>query len=66
MDAARMAELKPQDLRYWRLVAGWGAVDSRMQEFRWLLKSCGQLFQIFAHPSQSVPKNGKAWQQLNS
>ena len=38
-DAARLAELKPQEQRYWRLVAERkGAVDERMQEFRWLLE----------------------------
>ncbi|UUZ63733.1 DUF3418 domain-containing protein [Polaromonas sp. P1-6] len=38
-DAARMAELRPQEQRYWRLVAERkGATDARMQEFRWLLE----------------------------
>ena len=38
-DAARLAELRPQEQRYWRLVAERkGAVDDRMQEFRWLLE----------------------------
>ena len=38
-DAAKLAELKPQEQRYWRLVAERkGAVDERMQEFRWLLE----------------------------
>jgi ATP-dependent helicase HrpA len=38
-DATRMAELRPQEQRYWRLVAERkGAVDDRMQELRWLLE----------------------------
>jgi ATP-dependent helicase HrpA len=39
----------------------WGAVDSRMQEFRWLLEELSQLFRSGAsHTNQSVPKNGKS------
>jgi len=38
-DTARMAEVKPQEQRYWRLVAERkGAVDERMEDFRWLLE----------------------------
>jgi len=38
-DAARMSELRPQEQRFWRLVSERkGAVDERMQEFRWLLE----------------------------
>jgi ATP-dependent helicase HrpA len=38
-DAAKVSELKPQEQRYWRLVADRkGAVDDRMLEFRWLLE----------------------------
>lgn len=38
-DAARLAELRPQEQRYGRLVAERkGAVDERMTEFRWLLE----------------------------
>jgi ATP-dependent helicase HrpA len=38
-DAARLLEIKPQEQRYWRLVAERkGATDARMQEFRWLLE----------------------------
>jgi hypothetical protein len=38
-DAAKLAELRPQEQRYWRLVAERkGAVDERMQELRWLLE----------------------------
>lgn len=38
-DAQKMAELKPLEQRYWRLVAERkGQLDTRMQEFRWLLE----------------------------
>ncbi|MFY7860000.1 MAG: DUF3418 domain-containing protein, partial [Limnohabitans sp.] len=38
-DAQRLAELRPQEQRYWRLVAERkGAQDARMLEFRWLLE----------------------------
>ena len=34
-----MTELKPQEQRYWRLVAERkGVKDARMLEFRWLLE----------------------------
>ncbi|MES2187697.1 MAG: ATP-dependent RNA helicase HrpA, partial [Pseudomonadota bacterium] len=38
-DALRLAELRPQEQRYWRLVAERkGQTDARMQELRWLLE----------------------------
>ncbi|MFZ4481448.1 MAG: ATP-dependent RNA helicase HrpA, partial [Rhodoferax sp.] len=38
-DAARAAELRPLEQRYWRLLAERkGALDARLQEFRWLLE----------------------------
>ncbi|RYY67905.1 MAG: DUF3418 domain-containing protein, partial [Comamonadaceae bacterium] len=38
-DAAKLAELRPQEQRYWRLLAERkGATDERMLEFRWLLE----------------------------
>ncbi|MES2955134.1 MAG: ATP-dependent RNA helicase HrpA, partial [Pseudomonadota bacterium] len=38
-DAARLAELRPQEQRYWRLVAERkGAADARLQELRWLIE----------------------------
>ena len=37
--AQRLTELKPQEQRYWRLVAERkGTQDARMLEFRWLIK----------------------------
>ncbi|MCE2880262.1 MAG: DUF3418 domain-containing protein, partial [Comamonadaceae bacterium] len=38
-DAQRLSELRPQEQRYWRLVAERkGVQDARMLEFRWLLE----------------------------
>ena len=69
-DAARMAELRPQDQRYWRLVAERkGAVDARMQEFRWLLEELRVSFfaqELRTPQPVSVKRMEKAWQQLTS
>jgi ATP-dependent helicase HrpA len=69
-DAARMAELRPQEQRYWRLVAERkGAVDARMQEFRWLLEELRVSFfaqELRTPQPVSVKRLDKAWQQLNS
>jgi len=44
-DAHRLAELKPQEQRYWRLVAERkGAQDARMLEFRWLMEELRESF----------------------
>ena len=38
-DATRLTELRPQEQRFWRLVAERkGTIDARMQEYRWLLE----------------------------
>ena len=38
-DASRLAELRPLEQRYWRLVAERkGHIDARMQEYRWMLE----------------------------
>ncbi len=38
-DSARVAELRPQEQRFWRLLAERkGAMDERMEDFRWLLE----------------------------
>jgi ATP-dependent helicase HrpA len=69
-DAARMLELKPQEQRYWRLVAERkGATDARMQEFRWLLEELR--VSIFAQELRtpqpvSIKRLEKVWQQLIS
>ena len=69
-DAARMAELRPQEQRYWRLVAERkGAVDARMQEFRWLLEELRVSFfaqELRTPQPVSVKRLDKAWAQINS
>ncbi len=69
-DAARMAELRPQEQRYWRLVAERkGAVDARMQEFRWLLEELRVSFfaqELRTPQPVSIKRLEKVWQQLNS
>ena len=69
-DSTRMAELKPQEQRYWRLVAERkGATDARMQEFRWLLEELRVSFfaqELRTPQPVSIKRLEKAWQQLNS
>jgi ATP-dependent helicase HrpA len=69
-DAARLAELKPQEQRYWRLVAERkGAVDPRMQEFRWLLEELRVSFfaqELRTPQPVSVKRLDKLWGQLHS
>ncbi len=63
-DAQRLTELKPQEQRYWRLVAERkGAQDARMLEFRWLLEELRVSF--FAH--SCAPRSQSAssgWRRL--
>ena len=67
-DAARMAELRPLEQRYWRLVAERkGAVDERMAEFRWLLEELRVSFfaqELRTPQPVSVKRLDKAWAQL--
>ncbi|MBC7649769.1 MAG: DUF3418 domain-containing protein, partial [Vitreoscilla sp.] len=69
-DAARLLELKPQEQRYWRLVADRkGASDARMQEFRWLLEELRVSFfaqELRTPQPVSIKRLEKVWQQLNS
>jgi ATP-dependent helicase HrpA len=69
-DAARLAELRPQEQRYWRLVAERkGAVDARMQEFRWLLEELRVSFfaqELRTPQPVSIKRLEKVWAQLNS
>ncbi|WP_309684105.1 ATP-dependent RNA helicase HrpA [Polaromonas sp.] len=69
-DAARMAELRPLEQRYWRLVAERkGASDARMQEFRWLLEELRVSFfaqELRTPQPVSVKRLDKAWAQINS
>ena len=67
-DAARLAELRPLELRYWRLAAERkGVVDERMQEFRWLLEELRVSFfaqELRTPQPVSVKRLDKAWVQL--
>jgi ATP-dependent helicase HrpA len=69
-DTARLAEVRPQEQRYWRLVAERkGQVDDRMQEFRWLIEELRvSLFAQELRTPQpvSVKRMDKVWAQLNS
>jgi ATP-dependent helicase HrpA len=69
-DAARLAELRPQEQRYWRLVADRkGAVDARMQEYRWLIEELRVSFfaqELRTPQPVSVKRLEKLWAQLNS
>jgi ATP-dependent helicase HrpA len=69
-DEARLAELKLQEQRYWRLVAERkGAVDPRMQEFRWLLEELRVSFfaqELRTPQPVSLKRLEKVWSQLNS
>ncbi len=69
-DAAKMAELRPQEQRYWRLVAERkGVLDARMQEFRWLLEELRVSFfaqELRTPQPVSIKRLEKAWLQLNS
>jgi len=68
-DAAKLLEFKPQEQRYWRLVAERkGAVDDRMLEFRWLLEELRVSFfaqELRTPQPVSVKRLDKAWTQLN-
>jgi ATP-dependent helicase HrpA len=67
-DVARLAELRPLELRYWRLVAERkGVVDDRLQEFRWLLEELRVSFfaqELRTPQPVSVKRLEKAWAQL--
>jgi ATP-dependent helicase HrpA len=68
-DASRLSELRPQEQRYWRLVAERkGAVDDRMSEFRWLLEELRVSFfaqELRTPQPVSVKRLDKVWAQLN-
>jgi len=69
-DAQRLAELRPQEQRYWRLLAERkGAVDERMSEFRWLLEELRVSFfaqELRTPQPVSVKRLDKLWVQLDS
>lgn len=67
-DAARLAELRPHEQRFWRLVAERkGQLDVRLQELRWMLEELRVSF--FAQELRtpypvSIKRLEKAWAQL--
>jgi ATP-dependent helicase HrpA len=69
-DAARLAELKPQEQRFWRLVSDRkGAIDERMQDFRWMLEELRVSFfaqELRTPQPVSIRRLDKLWGQLNS
>jgi ATP-dependent helicase HrpA len=68
-DAAKLAELRPQDQRFWRLVVERkGVQDARMQEVRWLLEELRVSFfaqELRTPQPVSLKRLDKAWAQLN-
>ena len=69
-DAARLAELRPQEQRFWRLVAERkGVMDDRLLEFRWLLEELRVSFfaqELRTPQPVSTKRLDKAWTQLNT
>ncbi|MFM7697342.1 MAG: DUF3418 domain-containing protein, partial [Limnohabitans sp.] len=67
-DAQRLAELKPLEQKYWRLVVERkGQTDMRMLEFRWLLEELRVSFfaqELRTPQPVSVKRLEKAWAQL--
>ncbi|MCZ4315533.1 ATP-dependent RNA helicase HrpA [Comamonadaceae bacterium G21597-S1] len=69
-DHSRLAELRPQETRFWRLVSERkGVTDARLQELRWMLEELRVSF--FAQELRtpypiSVKRLDKAWAQVNS
>jgi ATP-dependent helicase HrpA len=69
-DTSRLAELRPLEQRYWRLLAERkGVTDDRMLEFRWLLEELRVSFfaqELRTPQPVSVKRLDKAWAQLVS
>ena len=67
-DAAKLAELRPLEQRYWRLLAERkGVQDERLQEFRWLLEELRVSFfaqELRTPQPVSVKRLDKAWSQI--
>jgi ATP-dependent helicase HrpA len=67
-DAARLAELRPVEQRFWRVLAERkGVMDARLDEFRWLLEELRvSLFAQELRTKQpvSVKRLEKVWEQL--
>jgi len=68
-DAQRLAELRPQEQRFWRLVAERkGVQDARMLELRWLLEELRVSFfaqELRTPQPVSIKRVEKVWGQLN-
>ena len=68
-DASRLAELRPHEQRFWRLVAERkGAADSRLQELRWLIEELRVSFfaqELRTPQPVSIKRLEKVWLQLN-
>ena len=68
-DAQQLAELKPLEQKYWRLVAERkGQTDARMLEFRWLLEELRVSFfaqELRTPQPVSVKRLEKAWAQVS-
>jgi ATP-dependent helicase HrpA len=68
-DAQRLLELRPQEQRYWRLVAERkGVQDARMLELRWLLEELRVSFfaqELRTPQPVSIKRLEKVWGQLN-
>ena len=69
-DAAKLAELRLQEHRYWRLVVERkGVTDERMSEFRWLLEELRVSFfaqELRTPQAVSIKRLDKAWSQLHT
>ncbi|MBL0919349.1 MAG: ATP-dependent RNA helicase HrpA [Hydrogenophaga sp.] len=69
-DATRLAELRPQEQRFWRLVAERkGVQDARLQELRWLLEELRVSFfaqELRTPQPVSLKRLDKAWAQVNA
>jgi ATP-dependent helicase HrpA len=67
-DASKMAELKPWEQKYWRLVAERkGATDERMLAYRWLLEELRVSFfaqELRTPQPVSIKRSEKAWLQM--
>ncbi|HEY8359909.1 MAG TPA: ATP-dependent RNA helicase HrpA [Ramlibacter sp.] len=69
-DSTRLAELRPQEQKFWRLVAERkGVFDERLEDFRWLLEELRISFfaqELRTPQPVSVKRLDKVWSQLNS
>ena len=67
-DSARLAEIRPVEQRFWRVLADRkGVMDARLDEFRWLLEELRvSLFAQELRTKQpvSVKRLEKVWEQL--